>query len=184
MNTPGMFSGERIRELVVEVADTLDPDTAQATIVLVGGSLLAWHGLRPGTEDIDTSVRIDAELRVAVRLVAERHGLAIDWLNDHAVPWHPETLRLEDCDLLVDHPRLRVLGAPLPAVFLMKLNRSQPQDVADMIMMWALVASAFPTARAVSAAFYAAYPVEELDEFLEAQVVDIARRAGMTLPLG
>jgi hypothetical protein len=118
-----------------------------------------------------------------VRIVAERHGLAVDWLNDHAVPWHPETLRPDGCDVLLDHPGLRVLGAPLPAVFLMKLNRSQPQDVSDMITLWPRVAPAFPTARDVSTAFYAAFPFEEPDEYLEAQIVDVARRAGMTLPL-
>jgi hypothetical protein len=41
VSTPGLFSGERIRELVVEVADLLGPERAQATVVLVGGSLLA-----------------------------------------------------------------------------------------------------------------------------------------------
>jgi hypothetical protein len=184
MTPPGLLSGERIRELLVEVADQLDPGAPQATVLIVGGSLLAWHGLREATEDVDTSTRIDAGLRAAVRIVAERHRLAVDWLNDHAVPWHPQTLHPEDCDLLVEHPRLRVLGAPLPAVFLMKLNRSQPQDVADMITLWPLVAQEFPTARVATEAFYAAFPVEEPDPHLGAQVVDVARRAGWALPLG
>lgn len=183
MSKPGLLSGDRIRELVLEVADLLGPEGPQATVVLVGGSLLAWHGLRSATEDVDTSVRIDAGLQAAVLQVAQKHGLAVDWLNDHAASWHPETLRLEDCDVLVNHPGLRVLGAPLPAVFLMKLNRSQPQDVADMITMWTWVAPVFPTARDVSAAFYAAFPLEKWDEYLATQVVDIARRAGTTLPL-
>jgi hypothetical protein len=183
MTTPGLFSGERIRELLGEVAEQMDPAETPSTILIVGGSLLAWHGLRPGTEDVDSSIRLDAELRTAVRLVAKRHNLAVDWLNDHSVPWHPETLRLEDCDLLIDHPRLQVLGAPLPAVFLMKLNRSQPQDVLDMITLWPLVAGAFPTARAVTDAYSAAFPFEEADEHLGVQVVDVAHRAGSDLPL-
>ena len=183
MTTQGLFSGDRIRELVREVADTLSPEKPQATVLLVGGSLLACHGLRLGTEDVDSSLRIDADLRTAVRLVAERHQLAVDWLNDHSAAWHPRTLRLEDCDVLVEHPRLRVLGAPLSAVFLMKLNRSQPQDVTDMITLWPLIAETFPTARAVTDAFYAAFPLEETDEHLAKQVVDLAHSAGKSLPL-
>ena len=183
MNDPGTFTGDRIRQLVLEVADLLDDDRPQATLIVVGGSLLAWHGLRVATEDVDSSVRIDAALRAAVQRVAERHRLAVDWLNDHSAAWHPRTLRLDDCDVLVEHPRLRVLGAPLHAVFLMKLNRSQPQDVVDMITLWPLVAEVFPTSRSVTDAFYAAFPLEEPDEYLAAQVVDVARRAGTALPI-
>lgn len=183
MTPSGMFTGERIRLLVGEVAELLDPGRPQATVIIVGGSLLAWRGLRLATEDVDSSVRIDADVKAAVRIVAERHQLAVDWLNDHAAPWHPQTLKPEDCDVFIDHPRLRVLGAPLSSLFLMKLNRSQPQDITDMIALWPHVADVFSTARAVAAAFYAAFPIEEPDEFLGAQVVDVARRAGMVLPL-
>ena len=181
MNTPGTFTGDRIRELILEVADLLDDDRPQATLIVVGGSLLAWRGLRLATEDVDSSLRIDADVKAAVRAVAERHGLAADWLNDHSAAWHPQTLRPDECDLLVDHPRLRLLGAPLWSVFLMKLNRSQPQDVTDMIAMWPHVAGTFPTARSVVDAYAAAFPFEEPDEYLIGQVVDIARRAGMDL---
>lgn len=183
MTTPGLFSGNRIRDLLLEVADCLDEGSKRPTVLIVGGSLMAWHGLRSGTEDVDSSVRIDAALRAAVQRVAERHRLAVDWLNDHSAAWHPRTLRLDDCDVLVEHPRLRVLGAPLHAVFLMKLNRSQPQDVVDMITLWPLVAEVFPTSRSVTDAFYAAFPLEEPDEYLAAQVVDVARRAGTALPI-
>ena len=99
MTPPGLLSGERIRQLLGEVAEQLAPGR-QATVLIVGGSLLAWHGLRQATEDVDTIMRLDAELKDAVRVVAARHGLAADWLNDHSAPWHPATLRVEDCDVL------------------------------------------------------------------------------------
>lgn len=182
MSPPGTFTGDRIRQLLGEVADRLDPALPRATVVIVGGSLLAWHGLRLATEDVDSSVRLAADVRAVVRSVAEDHRLAVDWLNDHAAAWHPRTLTLAECDVLADHPRLLVLGAPLVAVFLMKLNRSQPQDVTDMIVIWPHVAALFPTAAAVVEAYYAAFPAERLDEYLVAQVVDVARRAGTALP--
>ena len=184
MNAQGMFSADRIRQLLGEVAELLDPRRPQETVIIVGGSLLAWRGIRMATQDVDSSILIAADVKAAVRTVAERHQLAVDWLNDHAAPWHPQTLTPDDCDILSDHPRLRVLGAPLPAVFLMKLNRSQPQDVTDMIALWPHIASSFPTVRTVVDAYYAAFPMEAPDGFMGTQVVDIARRAGMVLPLG
>ena len=183
MNQPRLLSGEQIRELIREVAEELDSKVKQSAVMLVGGSLLAWHGLRFATEDVDSSLLLDDDLRGAVRRVARRHQLTVDWLNDHSAPWHPETLRREDCDVLLNHPRLLVLGAPLNAVFLMKLNRSEPQDVLDMITLWPLVAVVWPTARDVTDAFYAAYPLEKIDPYLGEQVIDIAQRAGLSLPL-
>ncbi|MEK0415685.1 MAG: hypothetical protein RL352_1082 [Actinomycetota bacterium] len=183
MRSPGLFAGDEIRELLIEVAENLRPGRPRPAVIIVGGSLLALHGLRSGTQDVDSSITIDNEVRAAATLVAERHNLSTNWLNDHAVPWHPQTLRKEDCSVLIDHPRLLVLGAPLPAIFLMKLNRSQPQDVVDMITLWPLVASSFPTALAVTDAFYGAFPAEAVDEYLGLHVVDIVRRAGHILPL-
>lgn len=179
----GLFSGDRIRQLLLEVAESMKPGRSQSTVLIVGGSLLALRGLRMATQDVDSSMRLDSDLRNAVESVAKKYELAIDWLNDIAVPWHPQTLQLEDCDVLIEHPQLKVLGAPLHAVFLMKLNRSQPQDVLDIITMWPLVTSAFPTARAVIDAYYSAFPFEEQDEFLESEVVDLAKRAGIDLPV-
>ena len=181
MSVPGLFTGERIRLLMSEVAEELEPAAQQAVVIIVGGSLLAWRGIRLATEDVDSSLHLDAALKAAVRRVAERHRLAADWFNDRSASWHPQTLRLEQCEVLLDHPQLRVLGAPLAAVFLMKLNRSQPQDVSDMIAMWPHVADVFPTARHVVDAYYDAFPVENHDEYLILQVVDVARRAGALL---
>ncbi len=52
-----------------------------------------------------------------------------------------------------------------------------------MISLWPFVAENFPTARAVTDAFYAAFPNEDFDDYLGAQVVDLARRACLNLPL-
>lgn len=182
MTTWGLLSGDEIRDLLEEVADQLKAARAQVTVLVVGGSLMALHGLREATEDVDSSIRLDTELRAAVRIVAERHQLAVDWLNDHSAAWHPQTLRLEDCAVLLERPQLRVLGAPLSAVFLMKLNRSQPQDVVDMITLWPLVVEEFSSARTVVESFYAAFPHEEPDDYLEDHVLELARRAGLDLP--
>lgn len=106
----GILDGDRIRAHLAEVAAALPAGRPPHRLILVGGSLLAWHGLRDSTRDVDSVVALGATLRQAVKTVAARHGLAPGWLNDHARPFAPQTLREQDCDLLADLPALRVLG--------------------------------------------------------------------------
>jgi hypothetical protein len=53
-----------------EVAEALPATGPRHTIVVVGGSLLALHGLRQTTLDVDTVWPIEEELREAVARVA------------------------------------------------------------------------------------------------------------------
>lgn len=150
-------------------------------MLIVGGSLLAWHGLRDTTEDVDSVRRLDDELRDAVCRVAADRDLDSAWLNDNAAMFQPFTLDTDACDVLMNHPRLLVLGAPLQVVFIMKMYRADPNDLADMVAIWPQ--TGFRTAREVVAAFFAAYPHAPEDPNLDAFVVEVARRAGHTLPL-
>jgi hypothetical protein len=58
-------------------------------LIIVGGSLLAWHGLRESTEDVDSVRLLDDELRSAVASVAAFHDLPSDWLNANAAMFIP-----------------------------------------------------------------------------------------------
>lgn len=111
------LDGEAIRKLIIEVTSELDNSGTQHTLIVVGGSLLAWHHLRDTTQDIDSVLTLSDEVREAVRIVAVRHGLAANWLNDSAVPFASQSLDVDSCDVLLDHPRLLVLGTPLHEVF-------------------------------------------------------------------
>ena len=179
-----LLDGEAIKALIAEVAAELD-DQAQRTIIVVGGSLLAWHGLRDATEDVDSIKLLDDALRGAVETVAVRHGLAANWLNDHAAPWAPATLDVNACEVLFEHGQLRVLGLPLRDIFLMKLNRGDPPDLVDMRSIWPLVRSEFTSSAEVMAAYYAAFPNEDPsdDPYLGDFVVTELAKAGFELPL-
>lgn len=183
MTPDGLLDGDDIKRLVNEVADELGPLSPQRTLVVVGGSLLAWHGLRDTTQDVDTIHTLDDELRSAVAVVAARHGLSISWLNDHAAAFGPATFTLERCDLLVEHPALLVLGLPLPDVFLMKLRRADPADLNDMRALWPHVSDDFATARHIVAAFHDAFPHEPEDEYLAEFVVAELARGRIDVPL-
>lgn len=152
-----------ITALLAEVASEL-PDAPRRRIVVVGGALLALHGLREATRDVDSTTAVDDELRDAVGRVAARHGLAPAWLNDRARPFLPATLDEADCEVLLDRPGLTVLGAPLDQVFLMKLFASRAADVDDVEVLWEHCSYESPEEAA--AAFHAAYPHLEVDEHL------------------
>ena len=160
-----------IKQYLGEVADELPGAGPQRTVTLVGGALLAWHGLRDATRDVDSGQRLDAEVAAAGKRVAERHDLAPKWLNDSAAAFLPATFRYEDCDLLLDRPTLRVLGLSWNQVFLMKLNASRVVDTDDMEVIWPRCS--FESPEAAADAFYDAYPLEERDEFLAEQIRQI-----------
>ena len=179
-----LLDGAAIKALIVEVAAELD-DQAERTIIVVGGSLLAWHGLRDATEDVDSIRRLDDALRHAVKTVGVRHGLAANWLNDHAAPWAPATLKVSACEVLLAEGRLRVLGLPLRDIFLMKLNRGDPPDLVDMRSIWPLIRGEFASSAEVMAAYYAAFPNEDPsdDPYLGDFVVTELAKGGFELPL-
>ena len=168
-----LLDGDRIRAHLAEVAAALPQGRPQHRLILVGGSLLAWHGLRDSTRDVDSVLALNATLRKAVETVAARHGLAPRWLNDHARPFAPQTLREQDCELLADLSALRVLGAPLDQVFLMKLHatRVRTSDVEDMVALWPR--TGFTSAAQAVELYYEAYPLAEEDPFLASYVADI-----------
>jgi hypothetical protein len=152
-----------ITALLGEVADELADDPGRR-IVVVGGALLALQGLREATRDVDSATAVDADLREAVARVAERHGLAPQWLNDRAKPYVPATFDESECEVLLDRSGLTVLGAPLDQVFLMKLFASRAADVDDIEVLWEHCS--FETPEAAADAFHEAYPHLEVDEHL------------------
>ena len=133
-------------------------------MVLTGGSLLATAGLRLTTDDADSVRQMTEALHAAAEVVAAEHDLKPTWLNDRAAPFAPVTLQETDCSLLLDHPRLLVLGAPLRQVFLMKMFARRPVDLDDLAELWE--PCRFSSVQAAVAEFYLAYPHEEDDPYL------------------
>ncbi|MGB3675446.1 MAG: hypothetical protein WA988_13495 [Candidatus Nanopelagicales bacterium] len=139
-------------------------DCPQHTLILVGGSLLAWHGLREATLDVDSVLRLGAELSAAAALVAKRNGLPPRWLNSDAHPFAPLTLEESECEVLAEYLRLKILGAPWTQIFVMKLYAGREQDREDLVAIWSR--TGFSSADAAAAMFREAYPHAPDDEFL------------------
>lgn len=167
MSTAGLLDGDQIFTLLAEVAAVLEGgDGPRHEAIVVGGSLLAIHHMREATIDVDSVRRLDAELRHAAEVVGERHGLGAHWLNDSASAFTPAGFNPSECEVLFEHRRFVVLGAPLRDVFIMKLYRADPADVDDMVAIWPHIAHGFTNATEVAAAFYDAYPHAPDDEHL------------------
>lgn len=162
MSDPALSAAD-ISGLLREVADELSPGRRR-TIVVVGGALLALHGLRGATRDVDVVTPVDEDLGDAVRRVADRHGLAPKWLNDRARPYLPATFDARECETLLDHPALEVLGAPMDQVLLMKVFASRAADIDDIAVVWAHCS--YETVEDAAHAFHEAYPHLESDSYL------------------
>jgi hypothetical protein len=178
-----VLNGERVRALLEEVAELLRVRDHRSTIVIAGGSLLAWLNLRDSTRDVDSVRALDPEVRQAVLDVARRHDMATTWLNDFAAPFWPATLDVTECETLLDNPSLTVLGVPLSHVLLMKLHRSDPADLDDIRRIWPYVAGSFRSAADVVGEYFAAFPLEQPDEHLADFVVEQLELGGHQLPL-
>lgn len=166
------LDGRAIRAVLEQVAHELPREGPVHTLVIVGGSRLALQGLRDTTADVDSVRRLDAELEAAVRAVAERNGLHPSWLNDRSAPFAPATLRESDCPVLLQSGRLRVLGAPLSQVFLMKLYAARARDYDDLVALWPRIGFASPEAAAD--AFRGGFPHAPDDPYLSQFVSEIA----------
>lgn len=172
------LKGPEIRSFLGEIADALNQQEWQTTLIIVGGALLAMHGLRDTTMDVDTVSTLDPNLQDIIQSIGLRHGLRLDWLNDNARAFTPQTLDIRDCEVVFDSEQLRVLAPPFQQLFLMKLYRSSAQDFEDMVSMWPQCG--FQSPQHVVDQFFQAYPHAPDDTYLLDFIVGIAEAAART----
>lgn len=175
------LDGDAIKGLLEEVAKRLTPGPERHVVVIVGGALLAWSGLRNTTLDVDSVERLGLELQTAIAEVAEKRGLEPDWLNAEPARFRPTTLVVNDCEVLLETDTLVVRGAPLRVIFAMKLLRSQQNDLTDITKILPL--AGFSSAAEAVEYFYESYPHALKDPELPDLVRQLARNGGLELSL-
>ncbi len=185
MTEPGLLDREGIFAALTDLAAALAEGDfarvhASVELIVVGGAYMAIRELRVGTDDVDTVTRLSKELTNVIADLAGRFDLAPDWLNDHAAPFKPQGLTLEQCELVFEREPLRVYLPPPAAIFVMKLSASRADptehDREDMIALWPRCG--FDSPAAAVARFRSAYPAELEDPYLEEYVAGIERAAG------
>lgn len=125
------MNAEEIRHYLQLLGAELEQRGATGEIVLVGGAvMLLVIGNRETTKDIDAYFATEpSAIRVAAEMIAQRHHLSPNWLNDAVKGFFytqpPMTLWLE-------YPGLRVFVANPEYVLAMKSAAGRPEDVPDI----------------------------------------------------
>jgi hypothetical protein len=101
--TDFLFDRDEIMAALSAVAEILDTNSADLqTLVMVGGSYLTVNGWRDeGTRDIDNVTYLSDAIRDAAAEVGRTRGYEPGWLNDHAVPFGPQELPVDQCSVLL-----------------------------------------------------------------------------------
>jgi Nucleotidyltransferase of unknown function (DUF6036) len=132
-----LLDREQIRRLFDELSEELARRGTRAEIFLVGGAAMALaYDARRATRDIDAVFQPKEEVYAAAAVVAGRHDLPDDWLNDGVKGFlsgdDPQARPVYESDALhVDVASPRYLLA-------MKLLASREQDVDDIVLLYRL----------------------------------------------
>lgn len=176
------MNAAEIEAHLVEVADILlevDPAGPVRKVIVAGGSLLAWIGLRDATRDVDSVEPIAPDVAAAAAQVAIRHDLPPAWLNDSSQGFLPQGFTEDDCRVLLTQPRLLVLGISDQMAFLMKINaaRARGIDFQDAARLWPT--AGYANAQDAANAYWIAYPHEdpESDPHLASYVEQVITHA-------
>lgn len=171
-----LLTGSEILRCLVELATILEARAAPpTTLVVVGGSYLALHGLRDSTRDVDSGTRLTDQLLGAAQIVANRHGLSAHWLNDNARPYLPADFDQSECSTLFEHSPLLVVGPHPDDILMMKAYAAREVDMRDAVVLWPMCSFSSPAAAV--ARFWSAYPHAPADDHLESHFAEIERRA-------
>ena len=121
-----------IEERLREVGSELVAQGLIGEIVIVGGAFMTLVlRSREATADVDAYFGPEhaTKIREAARVVAVRHGLPDDWLNDAVKGFfatQPEVV------VWAEYPGLRVQTVRAEYMLAMKAVAGRPQDVADL----------------------------------------------------
>jgi hypothetical protein len=114
-----LLSRDEIIELLTELGTELEAAGERADLFLVGGAAMALaYNTRRATRDLDAVFEPKQVVYAAARKVAERNGIAEDWLNDAVKGFLPG----EDpnATLLFERPGITVRVASPRYLFAMK----------------------------------------------------------------
>lgn len=127
---------DEVIDVLRQVGELLQEQGLEAHIYIVGGAAMAMvFDSRRTTRDVDAAIRSHhEEFDRAVKIVAERTGLAPDWVNSNAsafIPNHPDEEAVE-----MNLPGLRVAVASPEHLIAMKLRAMRRRDLDDLEVLF------------------------------------------------
>ncbi|HWG99252.1 MAG TPA: DUF6036 family nucleotidyltransferase [Pilimelia sp.] len=130
-----LLDQQRIRQLFDELSEELTRRGSRAEVFLVGGAALALaYDARRATRDVDAVFQPKEEVYAAAAVVAARHDLPADWLNDSVKGFLPgDDPRARP---VYESDALRVDVASPEYLLAMKLLAARDQDVDDIVLLY------------------------------------------------
>ena len=128
-----MLDREKLEALFAELDVELERIDASAEVYVAGGARMAF-GLSDGrvTSDIDAAFRkTEGPVGQALAAVAERNGLAPDWINSAMVGSAPTSADAGETTLY-EGRRLRIVGASPKRLLAMKVMALRDKDHNDI----------------------------------------------------
>lgn len=121
------MTADEIRRYLTELDEELRRLSIKGEVSIFGGAVMCLvYEARPATKDVDAVFKPAAEIRRMAELIAARHSLPADWLNDGVKGYlveHKETI-------LFDMPNLKVF-VPEPDYLLAMKTLSARADTFD-----------------------------------------------------
>ena len=131
MKAAQQVNAEEINRYLTELNEELRSMDIKGEICLYGGAVMAIaYNARPDTDDVDAVFEPVRQVRRAARLVAERNGLPIGWLNDAVEIF----LARHDRRILLDLSHLKIYVPPPDYLLAMKVlsARADTMDQDDL----------------------------------------------------
>ena len=125
------MNAEDIKRYLTELNEELRSMDVKGEICLYGGAVMALaYKARPDTDDVDAIFEPVKHIRKAARLVAERNGLPIGWLNNAVEIFLVE----HDRRMLFDLSHLKIYMPPPDYLLAMKVlsARADTMDQDDL----------------------------------------------------
>lgn len=77
------MTADEIRLYLKELDDELRQKEVKGEVSIYGGAVMCLvYDARPATKDVDAVFKPTSEIRAAIDVIANRHDLSPDWLND------------------------------------------------------------------------------------------------------
>ncbi|MFG3339661.1 DUF6036 family nucleotidyltransferase [Glycomyces sp. NPDC048151] len=162
-----LLGREEIIELLTELGAELEASGERADLFLVGGAAMALaYNTRRATRDLDAVFEPKQIVYSAARKVAERHGLAEDWLNDAVKGFLPGDD--PNATLLFEQPGIAVRVASPRYLFAMKAVAARVgRDSDDLRQLYSLAGfSSIDEALDTVTEFYPPHLLTPKTEFL------------------
>ena len=166
------FDKDSLEQLFREIDEELS-EPLGIHLVVVGGAALIFAGLNRATEDVDSVMRrLPDQLREAIRVVAERHGLPESWFDTR--PWHltPRVFWRFEYRPIFEGAKYIIYRPDLTYILVMKLYAARDKDVQDVL--WLMRQTGRETSGTLEYLVEEAYGQDALDDHVKGFIRKVA----------